>query len=336
MTLDFSEKLGQLFFVGFEGLTLTRETRKFLETIQPGGIIFFKCNIKDKKQVKNLIKEINECLKIKPFIAVDQEGGRVERLRKICTSTPSVWSLAKVGLKKLLQAQSIIAKELKELGFNMNFAPVLDINSNPKNPIIGARARSISSNPTIVSEYGNKIAILLLKNEIIPVVKHFPGHGGVDSDSHRDLPVLSKTLDELNNFELLPFKKAIKNKVPFIMVGHIQVSALEKDKKKPATLSKSVIEKLLRKKLNYKGLVITDELNMKGITKNYSLKEAAYKAIFAGVDMLLFNYNEKKTLEAFECIRKRSIKDKVLIKRIKKSYEKIKQTKKKLKLLRER
>ena len=200
MASDLSKKLGQMFFVGFEGYTLTKDIKQFLETVQPGGIIFFECNIQTKNQVKKLIKDINDCLEIKPFIAVDQEGGTVQRLKKICRSTPSVWDLAKVGLKELLDGQKIIIEELLELGFNMNLAPVLDINSNPKNPIIGKRLRAISANPRIVASYGGEIIKLYVKNKIIPVAKHFPGHGGVDLDSHLDLPVLSKSLSELNKF----------------------------------------------------------------------------------------------------------------------------------------
>lgn len=330
---NLSKKLGQMFFVGFKGYTLTKETKHFLQTVQPGGIIFFKCNIKNKKQVKKIINDINNCLEIKPFIAVDQEGGRVERLKQVCTSVPSLWNLSKVGLKELLQAQSIIAKELLELGFNMNLAPVLDINSNPKNPVIGKRA--ISNDPKVVASYGSKIIKLYIENKIIPVAKHFPGHGDLEIDSHLDLPVLSKSKKELKNFELVPFKYAIKHKVPAIMVGHIQLPAVEKDKNKPASLSKSVIYNLLRKELHYKGLVITDELNMKGVTKNYKLEKAGYKAILADADMLLFNDNEEKTLKVFKYMRERTTEDRILVERIKRSYERIKQTKKKLlKLLR--
>ena len=327
MTIDLSKKLGQMFFVGFEGYALTKEIKEFLETIQPGGIILFENNIKDKKQVKKLINDINNCLEIKPFIAVDQEGGTVQRLKKICRSTPSVWELAKIGLKELLQGQKNIAKELLKLGFNMNLAPVLDINSNPKNPIIGKRLRAISSDPKIVASYGNAIIRIYIKNKIIPVAKHFPGHGGVEGDSHFDLPVLSKSLSELNKSELLPFKFAIKNKVPIIMVGHIQLPKLEQDKKRPGSLSKNLITNLLREKLKFNGLVITDELNMKGVTKNFSLEKAAYEATLAGADLLLFNYSKDKTFKVFEYLKRQTPGNKKLIKRIEESCKKIKKTK---------
>ena len=321
MKEDFIGKLGQLFFVGIRGYNLTNNTKKFLQAIQPGGIIFFENNIKNKKQVKKLIRDINACLKIKLFIAVDQEGGSVERLRNICTSLPSVWGLSKVGLRELLIAQSIIAKELQNLGFNLNFAPVLDINSNPKNPVIGTR--SISNDPNIVASYGASIINQFLKTKIIPVAKHFPGHGDLDTDSHFSLPILNKTNKELNKFELVPFKKAIKHNVPIIMVSHIQLPKIETDKARPASLSKNILKGLLREEIKFKGLIVTDELNMKAVTNNYSLQEACYEAIKAGTDLLLFNLNESSTLSAYKYIKERAKKDKELLNRIEESYKRI-------------
>ena len=321
MAINLSKKLGQLFFVGIEGYTLNKETSKFLQTLQPGGIIFFECNIKNKKQVKDLIKDINNSVEIKPFIAVDQEGGSVERLRNICTSLPSMWGLSKVGLTELLQAHEIIADELQELGFNMVFGPVLDINSNKANPVIGTRA--IDSNPHIVADYGSKIIELYLKKKIISVAKHFPGHGDLSTDSHLSLPILNKKLGELENFELLPFKQAIKINAPIIMVGHIQLPKIEKNKKRPASLSKKIIYNLLRQELNFKGLIITDELNMRSVTKNFSLQDASYEAILAGTNLLLFNWQTNQTFKAFNHLKEKTLKDKKLINRIEESYQKI-------------
>ncbi len=318
---DISKKLGQLFFVGFNGYTLSKETIKFFQIVKPGGIVLFEHNIETKNQVKKLIKDINSLFDIKPFIAVDQEGGSVERLRKICTSLPSVWALGKIGLKELLAAQEILVKELSELGFNMNFGPVLDINSNPKNPIIGTRA--ISNNPAIVSEYGRKIIELYLKFNIIPVAKHFPGHGDLNIDSHFDLPILRKSKLELEKFELIPFKQAIKANVPAIMIGHIQLPEIEDDLSKPASLSKKIVQGLLRNDLHFKGLTITDELNMKSVTKNHSLESASFEAVKSGVDMLLFNWIEKQTLKAYEDLLKKKLKDKNIQIRINESYKRI-------------
>lgn len=328
MLKDLSTKLGQLFFVGFKGYTLTKKIRSFFKSIQPGGVIFFEDNIKDKKQVKKLIKEINKCIKIKPFIGVDQEGGSVERLRKICTSLPSVWGLSKLGENELLKAQDIIVSELIELGFNTNFSPVLDINSNPSNPIISTR--SISNKPKTVSIYSSKIIKLFLKRGIVPVAKHFPGHGDTSIDSHLSLPIINKSKSELNKSGLIPFKAAITNKVPIIMVGHLQLPKIEKNKKVPASLSKNIISDFLINELGFKGLIITDELNMKGVTKYHKLTSASYKATCSGADLLLFNTDIKQTSKAYKYIKGRAKKNKELLNRINESYNKIIQTKKKL------
>jgi len=319
--LDIDIKLGQQFFVGFKGTTLSKKTGSFLEKIQPGGIVFFEENIRDKKQVKNLIRSIKSILSIKPFIAVDQEGGPVERLRRICTSLSSPWGLGKVGLKELLLAHEIIASELSELGFNMNFAPVLDINSNPENPVIGTRA--ISADPETVNKYGNKIIELYMKHNIIPVAKHFPGHGDLNIDSHFDLPILNKSKKELFRSELIPFINAIHKKVPCIMIGHIYLPKLEKEKNKPASISKNITTKLLRNELGYKGLILTDELNMKGVTKNYPLNTATFHALKAGADLLLLNQNEELTLNAFNYLRDAVHKDKSLVQINNKAYKRI-------------
>ncbi|OGI19814.1 MAG: hypothetical protein A3B68_08370 [Candidatus Melainabacteria bacterium RIFCSPHIGHO2_02_FULL_34_12] len=313
--------------MGLQGYTLSEQTKKLLKTIQPAGIIFFEHNIKNKNQIKNLIKEINKIIEVKLFIAVDQEGGSVERLRNVCTSTPSPWGLSKLGLKELLAAQKIIVDELLELGFNMNFVPVLDINSNPANPIIGTR--SLGNHPAIVAKYSSKIIEMYLKQKMIPVGKHFPGHGDLSVDSHLSLPVLNKSKSELANFELIPFKEAIKSKIPALMAGHIQVPAYEKEKIRPSSLSKNILMNLLRKELGFKGLIITDELNMKGITKNYDLNTAAHEAIISGADMILFNWNEKDTLKTYEYLTNKVKKDPFLQKRINESYERVLALKKK-------
>jgi len=307
MTVDRDKKLGQIFCVGFNGYTLTKEIKSFIRTVQPGGIILFECNIKSKNQVQELIKDINKTVDIKPFIAIDQEGGSVERLRNICPQVPSLWGLGKVGLEEVLLSQKIIINELASLGINMNLGPVLDINSNKENPIIGTR--SISNNAEIVSKYGHEIVSLYLKQNIIPVIKHFPGHGDVNVDSHLALPVLNKSKSELESFELIPFKKSA-NISPCIMVAHLSLPKIEKESKRPASLSKKVLQGMIRGDLNYKGLIMTDELNMKGITENFKLSQASYEALINGSDILLYNHESESTLKAFNFLKQEMTKEK--------------------------
>ena len=321
MQADINQKTGQLFFVSIEGYTLMPKTKEFLKKLQPGGVILFENNIKDKNQLKKLIKDINSCIKIRPFITCDQEGGHVERLRKVSTSVPSLWGSAKTGEKNLLKAQEIIASEMKWFGFNMTLSPVLDINSNKKNPIINTRA--ISSDPKIVSKLGSSLAKLYLKNKLIPVGKHFPGHGDLNIDSHLNMPVLNKSKNELLKFELVPFKNVIKNNIPALMVSHIQLPRIEKNKQIPATLSKNIIQNLLKKELKYKGLIISDDMTMKGITKSHSLPMATKKAILAGINMVLLNTKDNNIENIFNCLNDECRINKNLERSINESYEKI-------------
>ena len=318
---DINQKLGQLFFINIQGYTLTPKTKEFLKKIQPGGIILFENNIKNKSQVKKLIRDINNCLETKPFITCDQEGGTVERLRKISTSIPSLWGLGKAGEKKLISAHSIIAAEMKELGFNMTLSPVLDINSNKRNPIINTRA--ISSNPKTVSKLGISLIKLYLKANLIPVGKHFPGHGDLSIDSHLSLPTLNKSENELLKFEFFPFKNVIRSNIPAIMVSHIYLPELEKTKNLPASLSEKIIGGVLKNKLGFKGLIITDDLSMKGITKYYKLSSASEKAILAGANMLILNAKENNIENIFKHLNNECKKNKNLEKNIEESYRKI-------------
>lgn len=326
---NISQQIAQLFIVGIKGTKLSKEEKDFLINFQPGGIIFFEPNIRDKEQVKNLISEINNCFKVKPFISVDQEGGSVERLRKVTTSIPSLWGLNKISEEDLLTAQKIISDELIYLGFNMNFSPVLDINSNPENPVIGIR--SLSNDPETVSDKGVKIGKLFLKNNLIPVVKHFPGHGDLNIDSHFKMPVLDKTKSELLKFELIPFIKAIKNNLPVVMVSHIQVPKIEKDKNKPASISRNVIKGLLINEMGFNGIVITDDLTMKGISLNYKYNEACREAILAYADLLILAGLDavqkkdylKSVVKVINKIVNETSENKILELRVKESYKKI-------------
>lgn len=333
---DLKKQIGQLFIVGIRGTKLSKATKEFIEEYQPGGFILFESNIKDRKQVKALIKELKSLCDIKPFISIDQEGGPVDRLRKIGTSVPSIWGLNTLGIKEVLEGQKLLIDDLSDLGFNMNFSPVVDINSNPANPIIGTRAPGKS--PEEVTSCGVKIADLYIKNNLVPVIKHFPGHGDLQIDSHLNMPVLNKSKKELLKCELAPFVKAIEKNVPAIMVSHIQLPKIEDDWDRPATVSKKSIKRLLINELGFKGLVISDDMTMKGITKNFKHPTNIEEAISAGCDLVIIasaSAVEKENYElfaakAFNYINEESKKNGKLRVRIKESYEKIISQKKKL------
>lgn len=287
MTLE--EKIGQMMIVYYREPKMDETLSNILKTVKPGGFIFFKENLVTYNESLELINNIKESATIPMFLSIDQEGGKVDRLKTIKgISFPNLPSATEIGATNDTEVAygtgAEIAHNLKIFGFNMNFAPVLDIYSNSKNTVIGTR--SFGSNADLVSKMGLSLSKGLQDNDIIPVYKHFPGHGNTETDSHVDLPIVSKTKEELLKEEIVPFKNAIDNGAEVIMIGHLAVPSIT-NSYIPASLSKKIITNLLKEELNYKNIVITDALNMKALTNNYSEKEIIEKSINAGVDILL-------------------------------------------------
>lgn len=285
MTLD--EKIGQLMILGINGFTIDDHTKEMIEKYNISGFILFKYNIADENQTLELLNSLKEVNLINPiplFLSIDEEGGRVSRLPSSFIKLPAAKRIGDINDKDIsLEYGKIIGKRLKSLGFNMNFGPVLDVNSNPENPVIGDRAFG-SSSKTVVDN-GIQVMKGIKSENIIAAVKHFPGHGDTNMDSHVDLPVIEKDLNDLQKIELVPFKESIKQGIDTIMIGHILFPKL--DSQYPATLSKEVVTGLLREKLSYEGLIISDDMTMGAIIKNYTIEEAAIKFLKAGGDLLL-------------------------------------------------
>ncbi|MCX4255104.1 MAG: beta-N-acetylhexosaminidase [Bacilli bacterium] len=301
MTID--EKIGQLFIIHYNKPEITEEFKHILETVKPGGFTLFNENIKTYEQTTKLIKDINSTAKIPMFISIDQEGGRVQRLKSMPgMNIINIPSMSKIGESndenQAYNTGITIANDLKKFSINMNFAPVIDIYLNPKNTVIGDR--SFGNNAKTVSKMGLSLANALKNNNIIPVYKHFPGHGNTEKDSHVEIPIITKTKEELYQDELIPFKNAISNNADIIMVGHLALPKITNDYT-PASLSKQVVTDLLKNELGYKNLIITDALNMKAITNNYSEKQIYELAINAGVDILLM---PNDPILAFNSIKK--------------------------------
>jgi beta-N-acetylhexosaminidase len=285
MTLE--EKIGQMVFVGFEGPGVDDHVESMIREHQIGGLILFERNIEDEDQLTSLtagLKAVNKDNRLPLFIAVDEEGGRISRLPKGSPRFPSGKALGERGDPDYsFTVGQEIGTALAAFGFNMNFAPVLDIFSNPQNEVIGDR--SFGDNPEIVSKLGTAMMRGLQSKNIIPVVKHFPGHGDTRMDSHIDLPVVEHGRERLDGFEFVPFKEAIDSGAEAIMTAHIMYPEL--DPEKPATMSGKILTDILRHDLGFKGLIITDDLEMGAITKDYAVDEAAKEAVLAGADVLL-------------------------------------------------
>ncbi|MEY2193778.1 beta-N-acetylhexosaminidase [Neobacillus sp. BF23-41] len=288
MTLN--EKIGQMIIAGFDGITVNSNTQNLINKYKPGGLILYQTNVKGAAQLVNLtnaIKTANSKNKVPLFISVDQEGGRVHRMPTSIKNTPSARIIGnKKDEKYAYNIGKVIAYELQAFGFNTDFAPVLDIQSNPNNTVIGDR--SFGSNSSIVSKLGVSMMNGISSGKIIPVIKHFPGHGDTSVDSHLELPLVQNDLTRLKKVELVPFNNAIKDHADMVMVAHILVKKI--DPNYPASMSKTIITDLLRKQSGFRGVVISDDMTMGAIAKHYKLKDAAVRAINAGSDIILVGH----------------------------------------------
>ncbi len=297
--MSLEEKIGQMLIVSYEGTSVTEELFSLLNQVKPGGFILFSNNFSDYEQTQKLIADIKSTSEIPMFISIDQEGGRVQRIKNLSDQEVTIIPpMYEIGLTRdedfAYQVGKVIGEELRVFDINMDFAPVLDIYSNPNNTVIGDRSFGTTSD--IVSTMAISLASGLQDTGVISVYKHFPGHGDTLEDSHDTLPIVTKTKEELMNFELIPFIQAIENGAEAIMVGHIAVPSITKDNT-PATLSKVLIQDLLKDELGFQGLVITDGLNMKSLTNLYSQEEIYINAILAGVDILLMPEFSLNTIE---------------------------------------
>ncbi|MFC5403090.1 beta-N-acetylhexosaminidase [Cohnella soli] len=285
MTLE--QKVGQMILAGVTGTKLDASAKAMIAEQHVGGIILFKNNfsgLTGSTRFVNDLKKANTSNPIPLFVSVDQEGGRVSRLPADFVAMPDAAKVGRTGKPELAkQMGKLLSEELALLGFNVDFAPVLDINSNPNNPVIGNRA--FGSKADIVTRMGISVMQGLREGGTIGVVKHFPGHGDTSVDSHLDLPVVNKTTQQLEALEWMPFKAAIAEQADAVMVAHILFPKIDPDA--PASFSKVIIGKQLRGTLGFDGVVITDDLTMGAIADHYGIAEAAVKSVEAGSDILL-------------------------------------------------
>ena len=320
MTLD--EKIGQMLMIFYRKDTVDSTLESALKDVKPGGFILFKENISTYDKTLNFIKTVKNSSSIPMFISIDQEGGNVQRLLALQDmSVSNIPYMYDVGLKNDENLTSdvgkVIAEELRVFGINMDFAPDIDVYSNKDNKVIGKR--SFGTNSDIVSRLGLSLGNSLSKNGVIPVYKHFPGHGNTATDSHVSLPIVDKTKEELYSLDLIPFQKAIEENAPVIMVGHLAVPSITGDNT-PASISKALITDFLKGEMGYKGLVVTDALNMNALTNYYSQDEIYVKAVEAGVDILLMPSSSRNALNSV----KKAVEDgRITEERINESVKKI-------------
>ena len=291
---------GQMLMSGFEGTTLNAETEDLIRNHHVGGLILFSRNYENPGQLHALVRDLqgvaaSTSTGLPLFISVDQEGGRVARLTKPFTKYPPLCCLGHAQSESLAYrfGQSL-ASELADVGINMDYAPVLDVHTNPDNPIIGDRA--IATDPETVAKLANSFIKGFRDKGMIPVGKHFPGHGDTHVDSHLDLPTVKRDAATLESVELVPFRETIAQGLEVIMTAHVIYTAW--DAKNTATFSKTILQDILRQKLGFQGIIMSDDLEMKAVEKYFPLDAFPRMGVEAGVDIFLIcNSVEKiKTL----------------------------------------
>ena len=288
--MKLEHKIGQLLLIGLPGTQIDSETRELLATMQPGGVLLNGQNIETAQQVVELVSTIRSLLEVPPIVAVDQEGGRVDRLKKVYSPMPSADLLRASGDASIAaRLGEITAEAMRTLGFNVDFAPVLDIavDDSADN---GLKGRYLGGSVAEVVRLAGAYLEGLQRGGVLGVGKHFPGLGAATVDSHTELPTIERSRDELNKIELSPYLELfskINARLNAVLVGHAHYPALDGPAALPASLSKNIVSGLLRDDLGFKGLSITDDLEMGAVTQTRELSEAAIMAIEVGHDMVM-------------------------------------------------
>jgi beta-N-acetylhexosaminidase len=301
---DIVRRVGQRFMVGFEGLTASADVKALLREFGVGHVVLFARNVADPEQVADLVRELQSTARDaghdRPvLVAVDQEGGRVARLKDPWTIWPAARAVGRAGSEETARKMAeALADELKACGIRYDFAPCVDVDTNPRNPVIGDR--SFGDDPDLVGRLGVAMIRGLQDNGVVACAKHFPGHGDTDVDSHLDLPSVEHSRARLEDVELRPFREAIEAGVATVMASHLLVR--EFDDALPATLSPKVVNGLLRKELGYAGVVVTDALEMKALANHWTPAQISVMAAKAGCDLLALCSGHDAQVEAMESL----------------------------------
>ncbi|MDR4889564.1 beta-N-acetylhexosaminidase [Fredinandcohnia sp. QZ13] len=326
--MSLEDKIGQMILAGVSGTSIDANANKLISQFHVGGIIFYKYNFETPTQVIQLVNQLKarNSSSLPLLLGVDQEGGRVTRLPGGLTNFPPNKQIGQVNNPEFsYKVGTLLGHELKEFGLNLDFAPVLDINSNPNNPVIGDR--SFGNNAEVVSKLGIQTMKGIQSQNVITTIKHFPGHGDTSVDSHLDLPIVNKSLKELKELELIPFERAINQGADVVMVAHILLPQL--DKTNPGTMSKAVMTDLLRKQLGFTGVIITDDMTMGAITEHYGIGKAAVESVKAGSDIILVGHDYNNVVKIISSLKTAVQNGEISEQRLNDSIERIIQLKRK-------
>ena len=297
---DIRAGAGHRIICGFDGTTLTPELKDLLREVRPLGLVLFARNITSAMQVAEFNRELKAFRRDEPLLlCVDQEGGRVARVKAPATVWPPMRLLGQRGDPKLAQQLgAALAAEMRALNFDVDFAPVLDVDTNPKNPIIGDRA--IADDPSVVARLGAAFVTGMQGAGVAACAKHFPGHGDTEVDSHLSLPTVDHALGRLRDTEWPPFAASIAAGVSSIMTAHVVVQAI--DPQLPATLSRACLQKHLRQELNFRGIIVSDDIEMKALADHYGPVEIGEQGLSAGIDVFLACHAPETTLSLYRSL----------------------------------
>ncbi len=327
MTLE--EKLGQMFVTGFPEGEMDGSFIRLVKDYKVGNVILFKENLCDRKQIKKLCSDIQNLMVDETgtpaFITIDEEGGIVSRLPDSLGKMPSAMALSAIGSEEnLYEAALLSGKQLAQLGINFNLAPVLDINSNPANPVIGIR--SYGADAGTVCRYASEAIKGYMDAGILCSGKHFPGHGDTAADSHLSLPFSEKSEDELSELELIPFQRAVDMEIPAITIAHVVYKKLDCV---PATMSREIVSGLLREKMGFGGLIISDCMEMNAISSEYGIERGVIEAVAAGIELIFISHKHDKVRSAIEALQREIAEGHISMELIDAAVEKILALKKK-------
>ncbi len=333
--LTLEQRVGQLFVAGFAGTRLTDEDASHIRKYHIGNIIYFTRNLSNKDQIIELSRQVQNVMGSMPsgipaFIAVDQEGGMVTRIYNGATFFPSAMAIGKTSTPQdAYTVGAYMGQELRGLGINLNLAPVLDVNNNIGNPVIGVR--SYGEDPKLVADFGTQFIKGLQANAVLACAKHFPGHGDTSTDSHSALPIIKHSISRLEGVELIPFKRAIETGVAAVMSSHILFENITSDGL-PGTLSYDILTGLMRKRLGFDGLIITDCMEMDAIAATVGTERGALMAIKAGADLVCVSHARDKQAKAIELVLEAIASGEITEERINASVERILKAKASFKL----
>jgi beta-N-acetylhexosaminidase len=293
------QQVGQLLILGYDGLAVDSKLRATLTSLQPSGVILFARNIEEPQQTWRLLRDSQATTRVPMFLCVDLEGGTVDRLKKVVAPAPSVADVFATGNRKLFRMHGkILGLEARALGFNTDFAPVFDLGFEASRSVLASRTASDDPKKTI--EYAREFLRGLKSSKVLGCGKHFPGLGEGNLDSHNDMPVVQKSWKKMWEEDLLPYRE-LRRQIPFVMVAHASYPEVTNNKL-PASLSRKWMQDVLRKKIGYKGLIISDDLEMGGVLSTGEIEDVAVETLRAGADMFLVCHNQELVWRGYEAV----------------------------------